>query len=129
MNENNNKKNNKFPGNLIILGIFLLITMPEIIVPVLIVAGIGFAVYYFRMYHIHNRAKERRQQMTSGRQMTYGRQITSGREMSARREKFDDCPQPLFCFHKDKGEHHVRKGREIDPWDRPDIDISKYQRK
>lgn len=46
-----------------------------------------------------------------------------------RQEKFDDCPQPLFCFHKDKGEHHVRRGREMDPWDRPDIDISKYQRK
>ena len=42
---------------------------------------------------------------------------------------FDDCPQKVFCFHKDKGEHHVRKGREIDPWDRPDIDIRKYQRK
>ena len=41
----------------------------------------------------------------------------------------DDCPKPLFCFHKDKGEHHLRTGREIDPWDRPDIDISKYQRK
>lgn len=40
----------------------------------------------------------------------------------------DDCPKP-FCFHKDKGEHHVRRGREIDPWDRPDIDISKYQRR
>lgn len=42
---------------------------------------------------------------------------------------FDDCPQPFFCFHRDKGEHHVRKGREIDPWDRPDIDISKYRRR
>jgi tryptophan-rich sensory protein len=41
---------------------------------------------------------------------------------------FDDYPKPV-CFHKDKGEHHVRKGKEIDPWDRPDIDISKYQRK
>lgn len=40
----------------------------------------------------------------------------------------DDCPK-TFCFHKDKGEHHVRKGKEIDPWDRPDIDISKYQRR
>lgn len=45
-----------------------------------------------------------------------------------KQEKFDDCPQPIFCFHKDKGEHHVRRGKEIDPWDRPDIDISKYQR-
>ena len=43
-------------------------------------------------------------------------------------DNFDDCPKPI-CFHKDKGEHHVRKGKEIDPWDRPDIDISKYQRR
>ena len=43
-------------------------------------------------------------------------------------EKFDDCPKPI-CFHKDKGIHHVRRGKEIDPWDRPDIDISKYQRR
>ena len=47
---------------------------------------------------------------------------------SGQKNEFDDCPKPI-CFHKDKGEHHVRKGREIDPWDRPDIDISKYQRK
>jgi hypothetical protein len=33
-----------------------------------------------------------------------------------------------FCRHTDKSEHHVRRGKEIDPWDRPDIDISKYQR-
>lgn len=40
----------------------------------------------------------------------------------------DDCPKPI-CFHKDKGEHHVKRGKEIDPWDRPDIDIRKYQRR
>lgn len=47
----------------------------------------------------------------------------------AKQETFDDCPKQLFCFHKDKGEHHVRRGREVDPWDRPDIDISRYQRR
>lgn len=40
----------------------------------------------------------------------------------------DECPNS-FCFHKDRGEHHLKKGKEIDPWDRPDIDISKYQRR
>lgn len=45
-----------------------------------------------------------------------------------REAAFDDCPKTI-CFHKDKGAHHVRSGREIDPWDRPDIDISKYQRR
>ena len=47
---------------------------------------------------------------------------------TTRQEKFDECPQSLFCRHKDKAVHHVRRGKEIDPWDRPDIDISKYQR-
>lgn len=48
---------------------------------------------------------------------------------SRQQETFDDSPQSLFCFHRDKGEHHVKRGKEIDPWDRPDIDISKYQRR
>ena len=42
---------------------------------------------------------------------------------------WDEKVQSLFCFHKDKAFHHVRRGKEIDPWDRPDIDISKYQRR
>lgn len=50
------------------------------------------------------------------------------KQRSAREPSFDDCPKPL-CLHRDKGEHHVRKGKEMDPWDRPDIDISKYQRR
>jgi hypothetical protein len=52
--------------------------------------------------------------------------VNSGRKKAE--QPFDDCPKPL-CFHRDKGEHHVVRGREIDPWDRPDIDISKYQRR
>lgn len=32
-------------------------------------------------------------------------------------------------LRRDRGEGHVRRGKEIDPWDRPDIDINKYQRK
>lgn len=40
----------------------------------------------------------------------------------------NDCPN-TFCFHQDKAVHHVYKGKEVDPWDRPDTDISKYQRK
>ena len=52
----------------------------------------------------------------------------AGTNKSQPRENPDECPRPI-CFHSDKGEHHVRSGREIDPWDRPDIDIRKYQRK
>lgn len=53
--------------------------------------------------------------------------VRSSRKKPSRRTEAD-CPRPL-CFHRDRGEHHVRKGKEIDPWDRPDIDISKYQRR
>ena len=53
---------------------------------------------------------------------------TPSTRYSARRDSFDECSQSFFCRHKDKSEHHVRRGKEIDPWDRPDIDISKYQR-
>ena len=35
----------------------------------------------------------------------------------------------LFRREKDPGEKHVRKRKDIDPWDRPDTDNSKYQRK
>jgi hypothetical protein len=54
--------------------------------------------------------------------------LRGGKKRGKKEKTFDDCPK-TFCFHKDKGEHHVKKGREIDPWDRPDIDISKYQRR
>lgn len=53
---------------------------------------------------------------------------TSSTRYSTRRDSFDECPQSFFCRHKDKSEHHVRRGKEIDPWDRPDIDVRKYQR-
>lgn len=54
---------------------------------------------------------------------------TPSTRYSTRQSSFDECPQSIFCRHKDKSEHHIRRGKEIDPWDRPDIDISKYQRK
>ena len=64
--------------------------------------------------------------LPAGAFIWYGLKKTVGSEKKD--VPFDDCPKPI-CFHKDKGEHHVKRGREIDPWDRPDIDISKYQRK
>ena len=32
-------------------------------------------------------------------------------------------------LRRDRGEGHVRQGRERDPWDRPDRDVSQYKRK
>ena len=64
----------------------------------------------------------------------------SGKHAPRPRQKttyLENCSTPLR-YHRDKGDHYVRKGngqdpwdnlgREIDPWDRPDIDIRKYQR-
>lgn len=58
------------------------------------------------------------------------RAITNTTYTACEEEKaFDEKLQQLFCRHDDKAYHHVSRGKEIDPWDRPDIDISKYQRK
>ena len=112
--EDRNRKNKKFnPGIFIaIAAISLLSEAGGEIFGSLLAAVLGFAIlltpvlvfiYFFRQ----------------------GKKNQSG---TSEEPAFDSCPK-TFCFHRDKGEHHVRKGREIDPWDRPDIDISKYQRK
>jgi len=113
-----NERRNQGPGKWIGALIVLLITTEGAILPLLILAGIGYGIFWLTK----NAGKFSTGQNTAVRQKSSTRYTT-------RQDKFDDCPQPLFCFHKDKGEHHVRKGKEIDPWDRPDIDISKYQRK
>ena len=90
------------------LGLFLvlLLTAPQLVIPIAIIAALVITV------------KKTLEQQTARQDSTI-----------SQAKPVDDCPKKLFCFHKDKGEHHIRKGREIDPWDRPDIDISKYQRK
>ena len=89
------------------IAVVLLLAAPEITIPIAICGGIGYLVYY----------------------LVKNRTVPIKTNRRPKQAAFDDCPKKLFCFHEDKGEHHVRKGREIDPWDRPDIDISKYQRK
>lgn len=106
---NRQNRNDKKSNNWIGLAVVLLLAAPEIVIPVGIFAGIGYLVYSI--------AK-------NGHVTTHNKKTTYVKKQSS----FDDCPKPLFCFHKDKGEHHVARGKEIDPWDRPDIDISKYQR-
>lgn len=102
-----NREQEKKP-NWLSFAVILLIVAPEIAIPVAICGGIGYLVYTL----IKNNKVS-----APGKKTTYTK------------ASFDDCPKPLFCFHKDKGEHHVARGKEMDPWDRPDIDISKYQRK
>ena len=95
--------------NWLSLAIVLLVAAPSVTIPIGICVGVGYLIY----------------KMLKGNAYRAPAKPTSARKSSS----FDDCPRKLFCFHKDKGEHHVARGREIDPWDRPDIDISKYQRK
>jgi len=109
-----NKPNDKKRVNWFPLVIFLLFFGPEYVVPLAVCGGLGWVIF---------RNVKKRQGSTpkfSGKTAT---------RYTTRKESFDECPQPFFCRHKDKAEHHVRRGKEIDPWDRPDIDISKYQRK
>ena len=113
----NRSRNNPNQSRLIPLIIVLLFAAPQFLIPILIIWGIVKV------------AKKAAAQSSATPSFPASSPRSSAPRYTTRQEKFDDCPQPLFCFHKDKGEHHVRKGKEIDPWDRPDIDISKYQRK
>lgn len=106
MHDREKKKQPNWVG----LAIVLLLTAPEIAIPVAICGGIGYVVYAM---------------VKSGKISAPSKKITYTRKPS----DLDDCSKPLFCFHRDKGEHHVSRGKEIDPWDRPDIDISKYQKR
>ena len=99
------KKKKSLSGKLIPALIFLLIALPSEVIAVLLVVAIPVGLFC----------------------LTF--QICKKKAADQQSNTLDDCPQPLICLHKDKGEHHVRRGKEIDPWDRPDIDIRKYQRK
>lgn len=93
------------------LVVVLLFVAPEFMIPVGIFGGV--------VYLVVRAVKAQRTGSSASPKTTYTRKP----------EELDDCPKQPFCFHKDKGEHHVSRGKEIDPWDRPDIDIRKYQRK
>ena len=115
-------------GKWIGLILVLLFTQPLLVIPLAVFGGIFWAA---------NQAVKKQQSGSSAsRTRTYTRTTDSGSRTvtrsstryTTRQSSFDECPQPFFCRHRDKAVHHVRRGKEIDPWDRPDIDISKYQR-
>ena len=108
------------PGTWIAIAVVLIAAAPEFFVSILVIAifiaiiASPFVILYF--------AKKKKGPSPKSA-------FAKEKPMESRRQiPMDDCPKPI-CFHKDKGEHHVRRGKEIDPWDRPDIDISKYQRR
>lgn len=125
MSNRNKQKSVKWLPVLIIL----LLTNPFLILPVAVIGGIFWIAY-----------QSPKKQQGGSTTRTYTRTTNSGNGTSTRtvtrtttryttrQESFDECPQPFFCRHKDKAVHHVRRGKEVDPWDRPDIDISKYRR-
>ena len=104
-----NREREKKPNWLSLVTI-LLFFAPQLFIPLVFLGAIGYIIFAT--------VKGVKSSATTGK-TTY----------TTPRSQLDDCPKPLFCFHKDKAEHHVRRGKEMDPWDRPDIDISKYQRK
>ena len=110
MSNPNNKKSTKWLPVLI----FLMFANPVLILPIAVFGG----AYWI----IRQLAKKQQGNAPTSTTRTSTRYTT-------RQNSFDECPQSIFCRHKDKAIHHVRRGKEIDPWDRPDIDISKYQRK
>ena len=97
-----NRDDKKKP-NLATIILMILLVIPQTAIPLII----GLVIYVI--------AKNKAKATDASSKTTY----------TQKKLTFDD----LFCFHKDKGEHHVARGKEMDPWDRPDIDISKYQRK
>ena len=109
MNRNPNRKEDK-KGAWIGIALSLLVIAPEMMIPVAIFAGIVWLV-----------VKSAKKQQGSSK--------ATATRYTTRQKSFDECSQPVFCRHTDKFEHHVRRGKEIDPWDRPDIDISQYRRK
>ena len=109
---NRESKASSKTGKWIVLAAFLIFSNPILLIPLIFFGGIWLAIRAVK--------KQQGSAASSGVSRTVTR--------SPRQVPFDDCPRGFFCFHRDKGEHHVRRGKEIDPWDRPDIDISKYQR-
>ena len=101
-------------GKWIGLMLVLLLTQPMLVIPLALFGGIIWLTIQAVKKQQGNAPK------ATGK---------SAARYTTRQERFDECPQPFFCRHRDKAEHHVRQGKEIDPWDRPDIDISKYQRR
>ena len=102
-----NRDREKKP-NWVSLAVLLVILAPQVAIPIIVIIAV----------------------IATAKKMASSQEVTTANpQASTPAAKVDDCPKPVFCFHKDKGEHHVRKGKEMDPWDRPDIDIRKYQRR
>ena len=116
-----NRKSDKKSSGWGLLVFLVLMFAPEamgVLIPLIIVGYLVFTV-------VKSAAAK---SGSASRSYSSGTTTRTTTRYTTRQESFDECPHPFFCRHKDKAVHHVRRGKEIDPWDRPDIDISKYQR-
>jgi len=118
--ENKQSKKQVSPGAIIGLVLVLMMAEPEFMGTILGIA-LAFAPLAILVFFLIRRKKHKESHQRAMENTTFN---PCGQEKA-----FDERIQDLFCFHRDKAIHHVRRGKEIDPWDRPDIDISKYQRK
>ena len=124
-----NREQDKKPNWLSIV-ILLLVLAPEITVPLGIIAGtIYILLRALKTYEKNVKLLSQTTHTHKPKAMDDFPKQLPKTTYTRKPEELDDCPKQLFCFHKDKAEHHVSRGKEIDPWDRPDIDIRKYQRK
>ena len=121
MDYRNNRKNQNPLGAVISIAVVLLLFSGELMTILGIVLLVGMVVGMIALPIFLLRRRKH----------------ISGHQKQLKHTTYDSCPQQkawdekvqdLMCFHKDKAFHHVRRGKEIDPWDRPDIDIRKYQR-
>ena len=107
------------PGKIIGLILILLLAEPQILGILLGIALFLSPVWVPLIIYFH-RKKHRKKHQSALEDTTYS---------PCRQEKAFQESRARYCFHDDKAIHHVARGKEVDPWDRPDIDISKYQRK
>ncbi len=119
------EKKKGFPWMDIIIPIVVLaFVSPELLAILISIATILAPVGILIFFILRNRKK---QTSSSPKNTQFTPQTYSAPEPEPMKDFLaDECPK-RFCFHKDRGEHHLKQGKEIDPWDRPDIDISKYQ--
>lgn len=115
MNQRDRSKKQFNPQSLIIFAFFLIVAEPRLLI-VLAPAGIIWLVFKIKKGSTTETGTSPKS--TRSTHTTYTTPVS----------QLDECPKPI-CRHSDRSEHHVRRGKEQDPWDRPDIDISKYQRR
>ena len=115
MNQKRNSKKQLTPQSFLVLAFFLVVAEPRFLIA-LIPAGIIWLIIKIKKASVAETGGFSKS--TRSTHTTYTTPVS----------KLDDCYDTV-CRHSDRSEHHVRRGREQDPWDRPDIDVSKYQRR